>query len=269
MKRFAAAVLSAALCGCSAPAARAIETVTIYQPDDAHFVRTIRFDARADRISVESVGLRESYVIPRDRFPAPPVKALRWVERNGGFSQPIQTTQASEIVGVHIVLSNAPPIDTRFASAWDVNEPAALKTVQSWYQNALFCTDTAGSRWHAALAAALRSGRVRQIRFMPGDYTLVIDRNGGVHIALRHGRRMLYAYGRVDRRSIASIYRAALLLSPKAPVYDANDPPTHVEIIAAGRRFTATGSNDSGLEIFSARADQLAHDVRWNPRVAF
>jgi hypothetical protein len=269
MKRFAAAVLLAALCGCSAPAGPGPETVTIYQPNEAHFVRTIRFDARTGRISIESVGLRESYTVPRDRFPALPIAALRWVEQNGGFNQPIQTTQASEIVGVRVDFGNGPPIDTRFASAWDVDEPAALKSVQSWYESAVYCANTAGNRWHAALAAAIRSGRVRQIRFMPGDYTLVIDRNGGVHLALRRGRRMLYAYGRVDRRAIASIYRAALLLSPKAPVYDANDPPTHVEIIAAGQRFMAVGSNDAGFELFAARADQLARDVRWNHRLAF
>jgi hypothetical protein len=267
MRRFVAAALLAALSACSSRTGSQSESVTIYQPDDAHFVRTISFDPRTEQLRITTLGLSESY--PTPRFPPPPVAALKWVQQHGGFNQPIQTMQASEIIGVRVTGDDAAPIETRFASAWDVNEPAALKIVQSWYQNAVYCADTAAGRWHAALASEIRKGRVRQIRFAPGPYTLVIDRNGSVHIALRRGRRMQYARGRIDRRAVASVYRAALLLSPKAPIYDPNDPPTHVEIIAQGRSFTAVGSNDVGLELFSARVDQLAHDIRWDKRVTF
>lgn len=267
MKKFVAAGLLAALSACGSRAGPRVEAVTIYQPDDAHFVRTIAFDPRTDRMRMTSLGLSADYTVRS--FPAPPLAALRWVQDHGGFNQPIQTMQASEIVGVQIAVANESPIETRFASAWDVHEPSALKAVQSWYQSVIYSAATAAVGWHAALAAAIRSGRVRQIRFMPATYTLVIDRNGSVRIALRHGRRIQYARGRVDGRALASVYRAALLLSPKVPVYDANDPPTHVEIIAQGRQFTAVGSNDIGLELFAARVDQLAHDVKWSRRLSF
>lgn len=269
MKPFAAAALLALLCGCAAHADPTVETVTIYAPDAAHFVRTIRYDARSRRIEIANVGEPPVYAAPRRPFPLPPVAALRWIAEHGGFNQPIQTTQASEIAGVRVTFAGAPELQTRFADAWDVNEPAALKTVQSWYGRALYSAAGIHRDWRDALTYTVRHGRVLSIRFTePGRYTLTIDRNGDALIAAGRGKRVRFARGHVDRVALEPIYQAALALSPRAPVYAADDPPLHVKIVALHRTYTVVGSNAPGLEIFAARMDQLAHDVRWNRSVA-
>jgi hypothetical protein len=267
MKQLAAAAAIALLtaCGGRDPS---VQTVTIYEPSDTHFVRTISYDERTSRVDVSTLGVSQIYAVRRGSFPAPPLDALRWIKEHGGFDQPIQTTQASGIVGVRVALSDGSHLETRFASAWDVDEPSELKRVQSWYQNAVYHADTASNAWRNALAYAIHKGRVRQIRFSPGNYILVIDRNGQAHIAIPHGRRVDYAHGRIDQRALGPVYQAALHLSPHLPALP-DTRRTRVDIITQGRRFTAIGSNGVALQVFSSRMDQLAHDIRWSRRISW
>jgi hypothetical protein len=253
-----------------------IQTVTIYQPYEQHFVRTLTYNPAAHRMTAKWLGISESYRLGARNFPPVPLDDLRWVQQHGGFDQPMQTLVVSDIVGVRVAVKGQAPIETRFASLWDVNEPEQLKRVQTWYSSVTFSADLYHrGAWHRALYSAVRQRRVREIRFtrhftarQPTWYTFTVDHNGNAQIVMRRSRTHAErAHGHIDPRALAPIYDAALLLSPQMPVIQANDPPTRVEIITPGRRFTAIGSDDFGLTIFSMRMDQLARDIRWNRRI--
>jgi hypothetical protein len=239
--------------------------VTIWAPGEYHFVRRLTYDVAHQRMRTDWLSVNRTYAIPRRAFPSVPVDALRWVAQNGGFDQPISTVETSNIVGVRVLLSNGKTIQTRFASAWSYEEPDQLKRLQSWYSNATYEADYFDrNNWRVALSQAIYKRRVRQIRFSHNFYTLVINTNGTARIAVRRGRRAIYARGRFDRRALVPLYNAALQLRPHAPTLTQHGSTTSVTIVTPGRSFVASGSVDEGLAIFSARMDQLAHDIRWN-----
>jgi hypothetical protein len=268
MRKLVALALLAALPACGHGDPPVVQTITIWAPSDDHFVRTLTYDEPHQQLRSTWLNVSRTFALPRSAFPAVPLGALQWVAKHGGFDQPIATVEDSDIVGVRVAMSDGEQIETRFASAWSYDEPAQLKSVQAWYSDAAYKAESSDrGAWHLALSRAVSRRNIKQIRFAHKAYTLVVNANGTAQIAVRSGKRRIAAHGRFDWRALVPIYNAALSLRERAPVLAARGPATRVVIVTRGRTFIATGADDEGLAIFSARMDQLAHDIHWNRRV--
>lgn len=263
-----------------------IERVTIYQPyqfglDYSHmgmYARSLTYERSTGKMTVNRLGAIDTFDFPSLEVDSMPLADLRWAQMHGGFDQPIATLLASNVVGITIELNGEPPVAARFASQIDLREPPPLQRLQRWYRDFVERADGLRNKeWAAALGSAWRSGDIREIQFTRRStcclccprFTFTAKPDGTAHLVFypRTLKQAVHATGRFNSQGWPGLEARAMSLQPRAPVLQENDSGVTVTIVSSHRTFIATGSDDLRLDMFSSRADQLAHSIDWSPAI--